>query len=74
MKLYDRLFKSPIVFPVEQRTIGSRAKRTAACCVTRYQIEKARVTNVWEGEGGKPASVRDDAKGFGVFVDSRFTS
>lgn len=63
-----------VIFPVDQRTVGSRAVRTAIYRASRDQKQKADVTNVWEGEGGKPAPSRDNAKGFGVFVDSDSTS
>jgi hypothetical protein len=74
MKLYDRLLNSPIVFPVDQRALGDRAMPTVIYSAMHDQKQKGQMTNVWEGEGGKPVSVHDRPKGFGVFVGSHFTN
>jgi hypothetical protein len=34
--------------------------------------DKRDVMNVWEGEGGKPASLHNTTRGFGVFIDTSF--
>ena len=73
MKPYDRLLNGPIVFPTEQRSVGSGAVRTSIYRAMHDQKQESEMTKLRAGEGGKPASIRGDAKGFGVFVDSRFT-
>jgi hypothetical protein len=74
MMMYNRLLNGPIVFPIDQRSLASCAVRTSIYRATRDQKQKTEMTNVWEGEGGKPASVHDRPKGFGVFVGSHFTN
>ena len=74
MMKYDRLLNGPIIFPIDQRTLASCAVRPSIYRTKRDQEQTTEVTNAWDGEGGKPASVHEHPKGFGVFVDSRFTN
>jgi hypothetical protein len=61
MMKYDRLPDGPVVFAIDQRPLASCAVRPSSFRTKR------------EGESGK-AAAHDYPRGFGVFVNTRFTN